>query len=171
MILRFVLRALLGALVAGLLAVLAPVPRGPVLAGYLLFLGALLLIELLGVIARGLGGGTGSAFERALARRPGAAKRPDELTRLEDRVSLATGAAADVYVHLRPLLREAAAHRLRARHGVDLDRVHDRDRARSLLGDEAWELVRPDLQPPSDRFGPGIPPARLARVLDAVESL
>jgi hypothetical protein len=74
-----------------------------------------------------------------------------------------------VHLRLRPALREAAAQRLRVRHGVDLDA--DPRRARALLGDETWELVRPDVKPPSDRFGPGITPAQLGRTLDVLEAL
>jgi len=169
LVFRLTLRSLLGVLTAVFVATVSPAPVGAVVAGLFVFLGALLAVELVDGIGRAQGGGTASAFERALAARRPASKRPEDLTRIEDRVALATAAASDVYVHLRPILREAAAHRLHARHGVDLDR--NGDRARSLLGAEAWELVRPDLQPPSDRFGPGISPARLARVLDAVEAL
>ena len=167
--LRLAIRVAGGALVAGLVAAIAPVPRGPVVAGFFVFLAALLAAELVGVVARRRAGGSDSLFERAVARRPPGPRRPEDLVRLEDQIALALGAALDVYVRLRPLLREAAAERLRTRHGIDLDR--DPARARSLLGDEAWALLRPDLEPPADRFGPGISQARLGRVLDAVEAL
>jgi hypothetical protein len=168
-IVRLLIRAFGGGTLAVVVATLAPVPGAAVLAGFLVFLAVLLVLELLRATARMQAGGIGSAFERALARRPPGPRRPDDLSRLEDQVSLATSAAVDVYLRLRPPLREAAAQRLRARHGVDLDR--DPVRARALLGEETWELVRPDLEPPSDRFGPGIAPARLDRVLDALEAL
>ncbi len=166
---RIVTRIVAGGIVAAVLASLPPVPRTPVIAGYLVFVGVVLLVELLAATTRADAGSRGSAFERALARSPSPPPRPNALTRLEDQVLLATTAALDVYVGLRPLLRDVAAQRLRMRHGVDLD--VDPGRARALLGDEAWELVRPGVQPPADRFGPGISPARLTRALDAVEAL
>lgn len=169
MIVRAVLRIVGGGIVAVVLAALPPVPRTPVIAGYVVFVGAVLLVELVAATTRADAGSRGSAFERALAPPRARPARPDALARLEDQVLLATTAALDVYVGLRPLLRDVAAQRLRMRHGVDLD--GEPARARALLGDEAWELVRPGLDPPHDRFGPGIAPARLARALDAVEAL
>ena len=169
MIFRLLLRATVGAVAAALVGAFAPVARGPIVAGYLVFLAGLLALELVARAARAEAGGGGSAFEQALARRSGGPSRPEDLTRLEDQVSLATSASLDVYMRLRPVLRESAAQRLRVRHGVDLDA--DPRRARALLGEETWELVRPDLEPPTNRFGPGIEPARLGRVLDALEAL
>jgi hypothetical protein len=127
------------------------------------------VLELVAAAARAQPAGAASAFERALRRKPSKAGRPDELTRLEDQVRLATVAALDTHRRLRPALREAAGHRLRVRHGVDLEA--DPRRARELLGEEAWELVRPVERPPTDRFAPGVSPARLGRVLDAIEAL
>jgi hypothetical protein len=70
---------------------------------------------------------------------------------------------------LRPTLREAALTLLAAGRGVSLDRQPER--ARQLLGEETWELVRADREPPRDPRGPGLDRARLERVLTSLESL
>jgi MoxR-like ATPase len=41
----------------------------------------------------------------------------------------------------------------------------------ALLGDDVWELLRPDRPEPKDRHGPGVPHARVAAVIERVESL
>jgi hypothetical protein len=168
-IFRLGFRAALVGVAAFAVAALAPVPGEAVLAGALVLLGALTAAELVRVIARVQGGTRESAFERALGRRPAAAPRPDDLVRLEDQVAMAVSLASDLHARLRPLVAEVAAQRLRTRHGVDLERRPDA--ARALLGEEAWELVRPDAAAPADRFARGISSARLARCLDAVEAL
>lgn len=154
---------------AGAAVLFVPVEDALVLDIYLLVAGALLLAALVGATVRAAASGPASAFELARASRPRTAGRPRELARLEDQVTLATKMAADVHFRVRPVLREIAAHRLATRHGVTLDR--DREQARVLLGEEAWELVRPDREPPRDSLGPGIAAERLRAVVDALERL
>jgi hypothetical protein len=136
-----------------------------------LFLVALLAVALGAALAllRAWGPPGPGLVEAALARPERLHERLPELARLEREVALAGGSAFDVHYRLRPVLREVAAGLLAARRGVLLDR--DPARARALLGEEAWELVRADREPPRDRHGPGIPPDRLARVVDALESV
>ena len=43
--------------------------------------------------------------------------------------------------------------------------------ARATLGEDAWELVRPDRPAPEDRLAKGIPPRELAHVVDALEGV
>ena len=69
---------------------------------------------------------------------------------------------------LRPILRPVARARLE-RSGVDLDR--DEAKARTLLGEDAWELVRPDRPRAGDRTRHGWPEARLRAVVDRLERL
>lgn len=57
------------------------------------------------------------------------------------------------YVRVRPVLREYAAHRLRSRFGIDLER--EAERARELVPSRAWAVVRPDAGPPADRLARG----------------
>ena len=60
---------------------------------------------------------------------------------------------------------EIASARLAASGSGDL--AH----ARTLLGDDAWELLRSDRPAPEDRSAPGLPLRRIASLLDAVEGL
>jgi hypothetical protein len=95
--------------------------------------------------------------------------RLPELERVEREVTLAAASAFDVHFRLRPTLRDAAATLLAAGRGVALDRQPER--ARQLLGEEVWELVRADREPPADPRGPGLDRARLERVIASLESL
>jgi hypothetical protein len=110
---------------------------------------------------------TRSQFDRP--RPPREVRRPEQLERVERRVKLAISSAFDLHYRLRPLLREAAAHRLLTRYGLDLD--HDEDRVRELLGEDNWMLLRVDAAPPEDAWGPGIPVERLGSLVERVESL
>jgi hypothetical protein len=108
-------------------------------------------------------------FEAALRGRPPAVSEPVELLRMERELELGIANAGSAHHRLLPLLRAAAAARLASRHGVELDRRPDA--ARALLGEEAWELLRPDRPEPADRFGRGVARERLAAVIGRVESL
>ena len=110
-----------------------------------------------------------SAFEEALRARAPTAAEPVELLRMERELELGIASAGSAHHRLLPLLRAAAAARLASRHGVELDRRPEA--ARALLGEEAWELVRPDRPEPADRFGRGVPRERVTAVIERVESL
>jgi hypothetical protein len=112
--------------------------------------------------------GSSGAFEKALLRPRPAARRPAELGRLERAVALGVADAGHLHTGLRPRLR-AIARTLLAARGVDLDAAPER--ARSLLGDELWSLVRPDRERPADSFGPGIPLERLTLAVEKLETL
>ncbi len=169
---RLLFRSVIAALAGGGLALtlVLALPRGEgiVVDLYLLFLGAIVVVNL---IAATLAHHQAhpSSFDAALRRREPAPERPLELVRLESLVLLAVTRAFDYHHRLRPRLRELAAQRLSLVHGIDAQR--DRERARSTLGDEAWDALRePDL-PPSDRLAPGIGAPRLARVVRAIERI
>jgi hypothetical protein len=116
----------------------------------------LLVVEALGLAAlarwalSALPTSSGS-FERALRTRRSRPPRLRELERIEH--DLVQGAAnpLDLHRRLRPLLRQIAAHRLASRHGVTLD--GGEGHAHRLLGDDAWELLRPDRTLPDERAG------------------
>jgi hypothetical protein len=108
-------------------------------------------------------------FEAALRGRAPATSEPVELLRMERELELGIANAGSAHHRLLPLLRAAAAARLAARHGVELDRRPDA--ARALLGEEAWELLRPDRPEPVDRFGRGVTRERVEAVIGRVESL
>jgi hypothetical protein len=91
-----------------------------------------------------------------------------ELDRFDRLVVLGTGNEFDLHYRLRPLLRQLAADRLYARHGIELD--GDPDRAQELLGDELAALVSPDRKL-GRRTATGIDAAELARDVDRLERL
>jgi broad specificity phosphatase PhoE len=142
-------------------------------AAYLLVLGALALIALAGRLSGLAPARTESIFPR---RRPPSQRlpalrrryRPTDLEMLEGRLLVAGRNAADFHTRLRPMLREIAAARLQRRHGVVLD--HD-PVARTLLGDELWEAVRPDRAAPADRSAPGPGLAAIEPLIARLEEL
>lgn len=161
------LRALVGGLVAAAFLILLPRQRVLVVDVYLLFLGGLVLLALVDATRRV--DRRPSPFERALRRTPPAGERLLDLTPLEDKIALAMSSAGDLHFRLRPMLREIAEHRLLVHHGVELDARPEQ--ARETLGEEVWELVRPDREPPRDRYGPGLPARRLRAVVDVLERI
>jgi hypothetical protein len=160
--------AVLGGLTVLGLVILGGVPAAPALDGLALFLGALLMLWLVHATRRASGADRPSRYERAL-RRPAArpASRPAELERAERVAVLAAANAFDLHLRLRPRLRAIAEHRLASRRGLALSSPE----ARRLLGEEVWELVRPDRPPPDDRFAPGLPLAEQGAALDRLEKI
>jgi hypothetical protein len=110
------------------------------------------------------------AFDRTLVpprvRQTAGENEPD---RIAFEVGSATHRSMELHHQFRRRLRRLAADRLEADHGVDLDA--DRESARRLLGEQAWALLRPDLEPPDDRFGPGMPIEDVTAIVIAVEHL
>ena len=127
-----------------------------VASGILVAAGAALAVALLPPVPR---------THRRRSPKPVATPRPKGLRAMERQVGLARGSAGDLHERLCPLLQDIARDRL-ATAGIDLDR--DPETAEAALGPEAWELVRADRPPPSDRHGPG---ATLADVQSAVASI
>lgn len=110
-----------------------------------------------------------SRFEQALRGRKPAASQPEELLRMDRELVLGSADADHAQRQLLPLLRATAAARIGARHGFELERRPEA--ARALLGDDVWELLRPDRPEPKDRHGPGIPRERIVAAIERVESL
>ncbi len=153
----------------GLTALAVSGARSILLDVYFLGMGGILLLALVRTTRNG-GVSTGTSdFDRALGemnrRHP---SDSGELT-LVNEVEQSTASALHLHVRLRPILREIAAHRLWMRFGVDLDR--EQERARELVGANAWELVRPERLPPSDRLARGPAPADLRVVVEELERL
>jgi len=115
------------------------------------------------------GRGARSRFEATLRQPPATAPQPLELLRMERDLELGIAGAGNAQHRLLPILREAAAARLASRHGIELERRPDA--AQALLGEDVWELLRPDRPEPADRFDPGVPRDRVAAVIERVESL
>jgi hypothetical protein len=110
-----------------------------------------------------------SGFDAALARRATAPARPPSLAKVEREVSMGVETAFDTHYRLRPLFRRLTAGLLLAHRGVDLER--DPERARALVGDDLWALVRPDAAAPEERSGAGVQPAALERAVADLERI
>lgn len=93
---------------------------------------------------------------------------PSDLVRIEAIVGAGRRTAGDVHVRLRPLLGEVAGAALR-RHGIHPE--FEPARARTLLGEELWELIRPDRPRPEDRRAAGIGLRELERLTERLERL
>jgi hypothetical protein len=110
-----------------------------------------------------------SPFDAALHRPEHGSERLSELVRLEREVALAQATEFDLHHRLRPGLREIAVGLLAARRGVDLDRQPER--ACEVLGEETFELVRGDREPPWDRTVSGPTLDELRRVVASLEAV
>lgn len=144
---------------------LHPVSTNRILAAYVLVLAALGLELMTRVLSARSVSGTPSEFEQALARERHKPTRPTDLLRIERELSLGVASAGHLHTRLLPLLREAASARL----GFDLYRFPVR--AQKALGDEAWELLRPDRPAPEDRHATGAPLRKVEHCIDTLERL
>ena len=152
------------------LVVLLAVPsrRDLVLAVYELVVGSLAIVALVAWFA-GLRLREQSAFDpRPSGDEP--TRAIAELDRIDRIVVLGCATEFDLHFRLRPLLRELAAERLQARHGIALD--DDPTAARALLGDELWEVARADRgrERPSPS-GRGMSSAQLERAVARLEAV
>lgn len=143
--------------------------RDALLDVYLLGIGGVLLLALVRTTSESGSATAASAFDRALGdmsrRYP---SDSGELSLVHD-VQQSVASSFHLHTRLRPILRQVAAHRLSMRFGVDLDR--EDERARELIGAEAWELVHPERAPPSDRLAPGPPASHLSKVVEQLERI
>lgn len=145
---------------------LRPVSTREIVAAYVLALTALALLMIMRIARTGdEWERTTSQLELALAPRKTSRMRPAELVRNERDLTLSVANSGELHTRLLPQLRDVAAARLADRHDLDLRN------AREVLGDDAWQLLRPDRPAPSDRGGPGLPMARIADLLDTIERL
>jgi hypothetical protein len=151
------------------LLALRPLSTSRAFAIWTLLVAGIALTALVRLSRGGNGPRHARRFESALRGRPEPSSEPVEILRMERELVLGIADAAHAHRRLLPLLRAAAAARLASRHGIELE--HRREAARTLLGDEAWELLRPDRPPPADRHGPGMPRERLVAVIERLESL
>src|SRR4029079_6088738 len=110
-----------------------------------------------------------SRFEQALRGRKPAASQPEELLRMDRVLVLGSADADHAPRQPLPLLRATAAARIATRHGFELERRPDE--ARALLGDDVWELLRPDRPEPQDRHRTRVPAPSVGAVIERVESL
>ena len=162
--------AAVGAALVVLLAVLALVPEQRDLAvqAYALFLGAMVLLWLLGA-TRSPERQRSSSFDEARRRREPRAERLPELARVEREVALGVANAFDLHHRLRTRVRQVTATRLAAHRGIDLDRQPEA--AQAVLDPALWELVRPDRELSGDRFGPGLGREQLRAVMHGLDRI
>jgi hypothetical protein len=170
---RSIARPLFAAFIATLGFVVAlglrPIPVDRIVVAYVLVIAALAVTTLSRLVRDFPGATARSSFDSALRRDDEPQGRPPELVRVERELGLGMSRAGRLHTHLLPMLREAAAARLAARRGIELERRPEA--ARAALGDEVWELLRPDRPPPDDPNAPGIPKRRVAALIDALERL
>jgi hypothetical protein len=110
-----------------------------------------------------------SPFVASLNRPVARVERPPSLARIERGVAMAEASAFDLHYRLRPVLVELAGELLAARHGIDLNRAPGPSHA--VLGDDVWEIVRPDRPEPRERLADGISAAELERVVASLETV
>jgi hypothetical protein len=92
---------------------------------------------------------------------------PSTLGRIEHEAALGVGGSFDLHYRLAPHLRSIAAGLLASRRRISLeDQPED---ARAIVGEETWELVRPNRPAPEDRLARGISPEALDRVVESLE--
>lgn len=155
--------AALATAVAALAVAARPEWLGPAARAWLAVVGLVVLAAATSEVLRGT---RGEARPRAADRIE--ARPAGQIRDLRD-VEQASDFELAITHHLRaPLtrrVRDIAAHRLWARHEVSLWR--EPERARKLLGPEAWELVRPD----AERATGPIDLRRLERAAVALEEL
>jgi hypothetical protein len=140
-----------------------------VLHVYALTLAAFALAHLVRALRAAQQPTSGSLFDSALRTRKRRDERLPELERVERAVTLGMTTAFDLHHRLRPSLRSTASELLAAHRGIDLDA--NPEAARKALGDECWEIVRGDREPPADRFEPGLDIASLRAVVTSLEAL
>jgi len=160
----------LASIALGAALFLLPGRRDTALDVYILFLGALGLVT----AVRATRAASPDVHEPSLAAEledplDVPPQRPRELERLEREGYQSLGSSFYLHHRLRPVMREIAAHRLLRRHGIELDRSPEA--AHRLLGDDAWEWLRPERPEPRDRWASGPPLSELRGVVDALERI
>lgn len=158
---------LLATVLAAVALVAAPERRDLILDLYVLALGGIAVIRLVGLTRRRRMPGERSEFEDALHATSRSPARIAERDKLAREVQLGMQTAFDLHYRLRPTLVEIAHNRLAGR-GISLE---NEPRARGVLGDEAWELLRPDREPPRNRNAPGIGTDDLGRLVGVLERI
>jgi hypothetical protein len=113
--------------------------------------------------------GTRVQTERRAARTVSRRLIPPQLHRIERIVRFASSTAVDADRRLYPMLRDQARELLLGRRGVSFDT--EPERARRLLGDAAWEWIRPDRAVSEDRTAPGVEPEDIEVVVRSIEHL
>jgi hypothetical protein len=136
---------------------------------YVLLLAAFGLAHLLLALHASLPPSGPSPVDLALQPRSELPSQVEEIERIRREVVIGQTTSLDLHFRLRPTLRRIASELLQSRRGIQLD--GDPAAARAVLGEETWELVRGDREPPEERFGPGIDRAALHRVVASLDAI
>ena len=140
------------------LLLVKPLSTSTIVAAYVLVLAAILTASLTRILA-GEPDLRVSPFEKAVSEMPYEPTRPPELVRVERELTLGASNAGHFHTRLVPMLRDVAL----ARTGGVLTRAR--------LGDETWELLRPDRPAPVDRHAPGASLRDIRRIVARLEEL
>jgi hypothetical protein len=165
---RAVKWGLLVTIAAGIAVIASSGAHAIVLDVYLLCIGAVILLALVLTTRAHAPAQRASPFDAALAVLRQPPPGPGEPA-LAHEIEFSTYNAFYFHTRLRPLLRDIAAHRLRSRYGVELQT--EPGRARELVGSEAWDVVRPDREPPAARLAGGPAIDELRVVVDELEAI
>lgn len=149
------------------LLALRPLPATRSVAIWIVLLTAIALRELVRSLDRS--DESKSSFEAALRQRRNPPPETPAFAGMERELDLSAATAEYAHRRLFPLLRAAAAARLALRHGIELERRPVL--ARQLLGEQTWDLLRPDRPEPPDRHAPGPQRDEIAAVIARLEAL
>jgi hypothetical protein len=149
----------------GVALALGPHDRVLAFVAYLDFVCALLLVGLARRICRTL---PRQARPRRAHAPRAAAAQVEQSDWVERRLRLAQTSADELHRHFRPIVIQIAAAELARKHGVVLER--EPARARALVGDRLWELIRPDRPAPPER-GRALRPDELRELVAELEEL
>lgn len=153
-------------LALGVALLLAPGAAATWTHVYLVLVAAGVLAAAVRTLARRHATHKASMLEDALRMRPDPPGKPEDLETLERLVSIGSASAFDLHYRLRPALQKIAAGVLLGR-GIDLE--SQPERARVALGETAWSILRPDLEPPEQRQSRTLPVADLEAVVLGIE--
>jgi hypothetical protein len=168
LLVRWLVAAIMATIALGLARLIAPGRTELALDIYVLLLGGMALLSLVSWLRDVAPEPKNYPLEEALGRH---AANPDpiaELARLERELQLGATTAFDLHFRLRPVLREIGGTLLE-RHGLRLDSGDPEVRER--LGDDLWEIVRPDREPPENRHAPGPGLVAMRRVVERLEAV
>lgn len=157
--------AVAGAVVLVICLALLPGHRSRAVDLYLLYLGGALLF----VLARMTSGAERGRKPIPPKKEKSSDERLPELVRIEREIVLATGSGFDRQMRVGPLMRDIARYRLWTRRGIDLD--EQPERARELLGQEVWGLLRAGRPDPNSRYARGADVAELRELLERIEKV
>jgi hypothetical protein len=136
---------------------------------YVLLVGTLAVFTAVLITREAFPSSTSSAIAHALEVEPAEPVRPPDLERTERLVTISTATAFDFHYRLRLILREVAEQRLADRRGLRLDAGGPEVEAE--LGEELWDLVRPDREPPRERFAADVDRDTVERAVERLESI